>query len=555
MKKKANDIFNARFLKKIFLWQWGIIVLLLWMSGCKKQKNKLDCPISPIVILYENDVHCALDGYAKLAGLQKKKKMLTPYVTTVSCGDFVQGDVIASVSEGKNIINIMNLVGYDVVTLGNHEFDYGVKQMFQLMSNLKATTVCANFRDLTTNQFPFPAYKIMSYGKVDIAYIGLTTTMTPNDVIHKTFRDSTGRIIYDFSRDLFYVNLQKQVDEARKEGADYVIVLSHVGGNYQQKHPNSMQLIARTTGIDVVLDGHDHQVIDDTLIKNKKGIPVLLSSTGTKFEYIGVLTLSEDGVFTTQLLPKDDTTLVSDQTIKQFIQEIKENSFAEGERVIGFNAVNLSINDQRGRRMVRNQETNLGNFCCDAFRLILNTDVALLNGGGIRADLLPGNITYNACYSVFPFNNTVCVGSMTGQELLNALEFSVSSLPREDGSFLQVSGIKFEVDTTIPTPVVRGEDDSFSRIETGRRRVSHLQVWDQEAKTYKPIDLNRRYSIAGIDYQLKNAGSSGILKSVVLEKENLGQDVEILVSYIQQILDGKIGECYATTEGRIQIKN
>ena len=184
------------------------IILLLTISvgsiwiGCKSRVN--DCPEHPVVVLFENDVHCAVEGYAKLATLKKQLLKSTPYVTVVSCGDFVQGDVIGSISRGEHVVDIMNKVGYDVVVLGNHEFDYGVSQMFKLADLLSANVVCANFRDLRTNTIPFPPYKIIRYGNVEVAYIGFVTSTTSFSVSPKFFRDEEGRSIYDFSQSDFY---------------------------------------------------------------------------------------------------------------------------------------------------------------------------------------------------------------------------------------------------------------------------------------------------------------------------------------------------------------
>lgn len=532
------------------------LLVLACLAGCETDDSirMPDVPNEPIVIFYENDVHCAVDGYAKLAGLRNRQKETTPYVTTVSCGDFVQGDVVGSVSEGESIVDIMNVVGYDVVTLGNHEFDFGMSQMFKLAEALDATVVDANFCDLRSGEFPFPAYRIIRYGEVDIAYLGLTTTTTPTNVSPMTFQDGAGNVIYDFSRDTFYPHVQSCIDKARSEGADYVVALSHLGDMNVDGHPNSLSLIAQTNGIDVVLDGHDHHVIPDTLVHNSEGDFVLLTSTGTKFEYVGLLTLSTDGVFTSRLVPTEGEGIPVDEGVRLFVEDVKQDALAEGERVIGYSDVPLSIYDEDGKRIIRCRETAIGNLCTDAFRITLNTDVALINGGGIRADLLAGDITYNHLLSVFPFNNTACTATMTGQQLLDALELSVSYLPDEDGSFMQVSGMKFEVDASVPSPVVLDEQGLFSHVEGGGRRVGNLRILDKDSGTYQPVDLDKRYTLASFDYQLKELGSAGIFRYTELKDDNLGQDVEVLSTYIQQTLGGRIGMSYGGVEGRIVLK-
>ena len=228
---------------------WLMILVFLMLSGCIRKG--VDTPDHPIVIVFENDVHCAVDGYAKLVALREQQNM-TPYVSTVSCGDFVQGDVVGSLSKGENIVAIMNEVGYDVVTLGNHEFDFGIPQLLKLKDSLDASVVSTNFCDFRTGRFVFQPYHIIRYGEVDIAFLGFTTTTTGTLVASRTFLNEDGQIAYVFSRPTFYEKAQYQIDQARKDGADYVVVLSHLGDSDRGDHPSSVSLISRTTGIDAV---------------------------------------------------------------------------------------------------------------------------------------------------------------------------------------------------------------------------------------------------------------------------------------------------------------
>ena len=533
------------------------ILLSVSFIACKTNGKALsteDLPEKLIVIVFENDVHGAMDGYAKFAGLRNQQLTVTPYVTSVSCGDFVQGNVIASFSKGENVIDIMNKVKYDVVALGNHEFDYGMSQLKHLTDSLDASVVCANFCDLRTGERMYPAYQIVSYGKVDIAYIGFTTSLTMTSTSPKTFQDENGNFIYDFMKDSFYENAQSCIDEARSKGADYVVALSHLGNYDKGEHANSISLITQTSGIDVVIDGHEHLVIPDTLVVNKKGESVLLASTGTEFSNIGLLTLSTEGKFNSRLVSSESDEILIDKEVFSFVKSIKEKTLKEGNRVIAISEVALPFEDSSGYKIVRKQETALGNLCADAFRIMLDTDIAMINGGGIRSDLPKGEVTFNDLLTIFPFNNTACIATLTGRQLLDVLEFSVSLLPYEDGSFMQVSGLKFNVDPSIQSPVVMDEKDLFLHVKEGKRRVSDLKIWDKESKTYQPVDLNRRYSLASFSYQLKDLGSSGIFRYTELKEDNLGLDVEVLASYIEQVLDGKISKQNTNLEGRIVIK-
>lgn len=531
------------------------VMLGFGLSSCDKNidnptTDTPELPDNQIVILYENDVHCAVDGYAKLAAQRNLHKTSTPYVSTVSCGDFASGNIVGMVSSGEYIVNIMNKVGYDVVTLGNHELDYGMPQMLKLTEALEAPVVCANLMNIQTQEHLYPAYQIISYDNVDIAYIGFTTTTSA-----KNLRDENGNVIYSFMRDEFYQNAQYWIDDARQNGADYVVALAHLGDmDRGNGHPSSIGLIANTTGLDAVIDGHDHHVIEQKMIENKEGNPVLLTSSGTGFQYVGKLVLTQEGTFESSLINiQDDNTMV-DEEIQQYVDAIKEEAESSGKQVVGYNETDLSIYNADGTRIVRKQETGIGNFLADAFRSYTQSDVALVNGGGIRADLKKGDISFNDIITVMPFKNEVNTATMTGQQLLDVLEFAVSFLPNENGVFMQVSGMKFVVNADIPSPVVIDrENNLFSHVGEGERRVSDLQIWDNEEAKYKPVDLSRIYTLSSFDYLLLSMGDLGILRYATPIDTYWGLEVESVIYYLQNILNGRIGASYAQPEGRIVI--
>ena len=532
-----------------------LCLLCILLAGCEDSCNgggSPDRPDKPVIIVFENDVHCSVDGYARLASVRSGQYALTPYVTTVSCGDFVQGGVVGSVTRGEAIAGIMNRVGYDVVALGNHEFDYGMDRLRELDRQLEAEIVCANFRDLRTGSLVFPPYRMMSYGDVDIAFVGLTTTTT--NVAGPTFRDERDSIIYTFSpRDELYSYAQRAVDQARRDGADYVVALMHLGdADWQEEHPSSVSVIANTTGIDVALDGHDHHVINDSIVLNRDGEPVLLASTGTELQYAGVLVLNKEGDFSSYLVKLDN--IQADSEIQSFVDEIKEETMTSGDRVVGTNAQPLSIYDGEGNRLVRLQETAIGNFCTDAFRLMAGTDIALLNGGGLRNDLPQGDVTYNDLLNLMPFANAMCTGSLTGQQLLDALEVGVRLLPEENGSFMQVSGLRMEVDTTLASPVVLDEHGLFVHAGNAPRRVSNVQVLNRISGKYEPVDTERTYTVATFNYILTDMGCDGCLRYATTISADLGRDTDVLATYIGTHLGGEIRETDAKIEGRIVIR-
>ena len=533
------------------LYIFTALVLLVCSAGCQRGNRVPDKPQSPVVILYDNDVHCAVEGYAAMAALKGEMAAQTPYVATVSCGDFAQGDIIGTLTEGEAVIDIMNKVGYDFVAIGNHEFDFGMEQHLNLTRELNSQVLCANFTSLPGDKRIYKPYGTIKYGKTDITFIGIATPATATSVSPKTFWDADGNTIYSFQPQTLFASVQKLVDEARRKGADYVVVLSHLGDSKEGDYPTSLELIANTAGIDAVLDGHSHSTIPCEKILNKEGKEVVLSSSGYCFQNIGVLTLSTEGEFSARLVKS--STVRADSAVMALVHKMKHSALESGARVIGHSHVDMNALDEDNEWIVRVKEMPVGNFCADAFRVVLDTDIAMINGGGIRADLKAGDISYNSLLSVFPFNNTACKAAITGEQLLDALEVSVMALPQRAGSFMQVSGIKFKVDVSVASPVVKDSEGLFSHIGAGKRRVSDVIVLDKGSNRYIPLEPSRTYTLGGISYNIANMGSDGIFRYTTLLQDNLGQDIDILTEYLQ-LLGGKIGKEYMESENRIIIK-
>ena len=510
--------------------------------------NPIDTPDSPIVILYDNDVHCSVDGYSALVALRNEQLSTSQYVATVSCGDFASGGIVGAISKGEEIAEIMNYVGYDVVTLGNHELDYGIEQMFKITDLLEAHVVCANLNNVQTNSFPYPAYHIVKYGEVDVAYIGFTTTSSGTVT---SLSDKQGAPLYSFMRDEFYDIAQRQIDEARKSGADYVIALAHLGDSQSAAAtPNSVSLINNTTGLDAVIDGHDHHTIATMTIYDRSGKGVVLTSSGSNFSHIGKLSIDTEGNIHTSLIDIAECNV--DNDTQQFIEQIKAEIGELGNFSIGRSEVDLMIYDADGNRTVRKEESNLGDFCADAFRSFTNADIALVNGGGIRSNLMRGEILFNDLYNVMPFGDMVATGRLTGAQIVDVLEYSVSALPKEAGSFMQVSGLQFEVDPNIASNVViDSESMLYSHIEEGERRVSNVKILDRVSNEYRDVELSRDYTIATLDYLILEKGNNGILDCVTPDPTYWGADIEILRHYLETTLNGCIGEEYSQPQGRI----
>lgn len=534
-----------------------LLAFCLSFYGCVSTNvTSLDFLLSlekDIVIIYENDVHCNVDGYAKVSALKNELIQENNYVAVVSSGDYIQGSSLGAISQGEYIANLINLVDYDVLALGNHEFDYKLSRLSELTSKIESPIVCSNFINLKENELVFEPYKIISYEDFDIAFIGVTTPSTISSSSPIQFMDDNGNYLYSFSGDNLYKTVQNNINEAKKDGAEFIILLSHLGTEGVLPQWSCQELVKNTYGIDVVLDGHSHSVIEKEIINDKKNREVIISSTGTKFQNIGKLTLSNTGEVKTELI-STDTYNSKDLEIENYIKQINDEYKKLGERFIGENKINLITHNSEGKRIIRNSETNLGDFCADAFRIVTNSDVGVINGGGIRTPLNSGKITFNDILNVFPWNNTVCVAEVSGQQLLDFLEFVYMSLPEENGSFQQVSGIQCVVNTKIPTSVVVDENDVFVKV-TGARRVSDVKILNKENNQYEQIDKNKLYTLASHNYLLldKGSGASMLNNSKIIVNDGM-LDVELLEKYIKENLNGTITEEYLNVQNRILIK-
>ena len=500
-----------------------------------------------IVILHLNDAHCHnYADYAKLVTLAKDADLL------VDNGDAIQGDVIGTLSKGEYITEIMNYVGIDVAGLGNHEFDYGMDQVKKIVNEVaEFPYVCCNLIDLKTGKPLFDAYKILEAKGKKIAFVGVDTPETFVKSTPTYFQDAEGNYIYSFCEGkegaTLYAAVQKAVDDAKAEGADYVIVVGHLGVEAESAPYRSTDVIANVSGIDAFIDGHSHTEFSET-VKDKDGKDVYLQQTGCYLANIGKLTIAADGTISGENVPVEG--IEADAETAEFIAGITEKFQAMTEEVVAKTEVNLTTKNADGSRAVRSKETNLGDLCADAYLNVMDADVAFVNGGGIRADLPVGDITYGQIVAVHPFGNMACLVEVTGQQILDALELGYSQLPGELGGFLQVAGLTCTVDATIPSPVVRNDKNEFVAVE-GERRVSDVKVGGE------PLDPEKIYKLASHNYMLKNGGDGYTMfgknnKSILRDEVLI--DNQVLINYIVDKLNGVVGEAYAEPQGRITIK-
>ena len=534
-----------------------------------------------IVIVHTNDVHCAVDdnlGYAKLVNYAKT--MRSTYgannVTLVDAGDAVQGKAMGTLTNGEYLIDIMNECGYDFAIPGNHEFDYGMTQFNTLVARANAKYLSCNFTDLRTGNLMFDAYAMREYdtavGKKKVAYLGICTpeSLTKSSPAH--FQED-GIYRYGFCEDdsgtKLYDAVQSAVDQARADGADYVVALAHLGQDGVTPRWTSTSVAANTSGIDVVIDGHSHELYAQTPL-NKNGEPVLVTQTGTQLVGIGQVVIdpangtiaayaSNDTETVTASTAKGTASIVKawdgiDADTAAFIAGLQADLAKITERVIGRSDVRLvALEDDDYTWAVRAHETNLGDFVADAYLALawhggVMADIGFVNGGGIRANIEPGDVTYGDLINVQPYNNQLCYVDTLGQNILDALEAGVANLPNPSGGLQHVSGLAYTVRTDIPSSV-QMPGGKFGGV-TGEYRVRDVLV------NGEPLDVNRRYKLVSHTFLLVEGGD-GLTMFMNDEAVLLDLDNKALIEYIQYDLKGTIGGEYADPDGqgRIVIKN
>ena len=520
-----------------------------------------------LYILYTNDIHCGVEegfGYAGLWQVRRELEEEGYETILVDNGDFIQGGAIGTLTEGEAIIELMNKLQYDVAIPGDHEFDYGMDRFNELVKKAQFPLISCNFNK--EGSLIFKPYIIIEKMGKKIAFVGVTTPETPTASTPSVFQDGNGNYIYDFLQDKtgekLYTAVQKNVDSARAEGADFVYLMAHLGNKAEYSPWTYADVISHTKGIDVVLDGHSHDT-EQVTMKNAEGKTVARSSCGTKLNAIGHSLITPDGkisetnIWSWPNTPGAPQLLSIKNEMSEVIAKVTADEDKKLKEVVARSDVELTMNDPKEKdnsgnpiRMIRRAETNLGDFCADAFRIIAEADIGLINAGGIRKGLPKGDITYGDIINLFPFGNQVCVINATGQQILDALEWGAKDIPNENGGLIHVSGLTYEIDSSIPSTCTADANNMFTGV-TGKRRVSNVKVGDT------PIDPNKKYSVAGIDYVLKKNGDGlTAFNGAEVLKDQLMLDNQLLIDYITKNLKGTVSEEYADPygQGRIKIK-
>ena len=526
-----------------------------------------DAPLfqQDVMVLFTSDVHCGIEsnfGYAGLAMVRDAYKNAGYHVLLVDNGDSIQGEPVGTMTTGEANIKLMNAVGYDIATMGNHEFDYGMERFFELSKMANFPYVSCNFNK--GGELQFAPYVIKEFDGVKIAFVGISTPKTLTSSTPKYFQDENGNFIYGFFEDEtgegLYNAVQKAVDDARAEGATFVVALAHLGNEDECRPFTYADVIANTTGINALLDGHSHDT-NHVEMRNKARETVLRQGCGTKMEGIGYLKIAaKNGAMKAGVMMwnNDDFNATQlyqlDTDVTKAVAEATETLNAKLAEVVAKTDVELTINDPvavtedgKAVRIIRNAETNLGDLCADAYRYVSGADIAFVNGGGIRVSIKEGDITLNDILKVHPFGNALCVCEATGQQILDALEFGAKDVPGEFGGFLQVSGLTYEIHTYLPSTVKMDEKRMFVGVE-GEYRVKNVMVGGE------PLDLEKIYTLASHNYMLQGQGDGyTIFEDNVYTQESVMLDNQVLITYITEGLNGVVGADYANPYGQGRI--
>ena len=510
---------------------------------------------SDVTILYTNDVHTYIDKqspkltYAAIADLKQSYQNAGKDVLLVDAGDHVQGTAYGSMDEGASIIKLMNAAGYDVATPGNHEFDYGMDRAKAIMKEADFPYLSCNWVDLRTGLRVLPSVKVFVRGGRRIAFVGVTTPETFTKSTPAYFMDKAQRkYIYDIQGGedgkKLYDAVQKAIDKA-KLLADVVIGLGHLGVDPSSSPWTSEEVIAHTSGFDAFIDGHSHTVMENKQVQDASGKAVTLTQTGSYFANVGEMTIAADGTITTKLIPTHegmDATIAAMQT--SWVNTVDDML---GEKIAVGDSDFYVSDPATGKRRIRSAETNLGDFVADGIYTYFNEveklhcDLAIMNGGGIRANVPAGDWTFKTCKQVSPFGNVACLMSVTGKQIQDALEFAARFAGeggKENGGFLQVAGATYEIHTDIPNTVQTDEKNVWIGSATGTPRVQNVKIYDKASGSYLPLDPGATYALAGMNYTLRNLGDGfAMFDGAELIKDYVSEDYLVMSTYAM-IFDG-----------------
>ncbi len=554
-------------MKKLFSLLMALVIVLSLAAPALADEAEGET----VTVLYTNDVHTYIDKDLNYTVAAQYRDTLDN-VLLVDAGDHVQGTAFGSMDKGKTIIDLMNLARYDVATLGNHEFDYGMEGAMNAIEWAQFPYVSCNFyheKDGVKGDNVLDAYKVFEIGGRKIAFIGITTPESFTKSTPAYFQDEDGNYIYGIAggedgSDL-YETVQEAIDAAAEE-ADVIIGLGHLGVDPASQPWTSEEVIANTTGFDAFIDGHSHTEVPMEEVTDADGNTVILTQTGSYFDNLGQMTIAPDGTITTELLTPadvkaalydvvlgklkageltvDDLEITVDKCMTGWIDQVNE----ELGEVIGTTEDVLDNFAEDGTRLVRSQETNSGDFAADALYYLFSetnqveghhVDVAIMNGGGIRNEAITGEISYLTCKNMHTFGNVACLIEVTGQQLLDALEFGARGVGtgEEIGGFLHVAGARYTIDTSVDSSCTMDEKGVFTGVD-GDYRVKDVQILDPETGEYEDLDLKATYNLAGYNYTLRDLGDGfSMFQGSTNIIDYVMEDYMVLANYVQSFKD------------------
>ena len=523
-----------------------------------------------IVVLYTNDVHTYIDGpisYDVIAAIKEELETQYAHVLLVDAGDHIQGTAYGSMDKGETIIKLMNAAGYDAATLGNHEFDYGMFGCMQIIDWAEFPYTSCNFYNEAAGvrgENVLDSYVTFECGDEKIAFVGITTPESFTKSTPAYFQNENGEYIYGIAGGedgaALYADVQAAVDAAKADGATKVIALGHLGDDPASQPWTSKETIAHVSGLDAFIDGHSHSTIKGEEVAGKDGNKVLLTQTGDYFNQIGMMVIdAETGAITTdfigseKILDKDGETVlgynlvselytgtevISDAKVKAIVDAWMTEIDTQLGTVIGSTALTFD-NYEGENRLVRSQETNTGDFAADALYFLfddmgMDVDLAIMNGGGVRNKAVTGDISYKVCKEIHTFGNVACLQTVTGQQILDALEWGARSAGtgEECGGFLQVSGVTYKIDTTVADTTSKDEKGVWTAgPET--YRVYDVKIYNKETNAWDALDLTASYNLAGYNYTLRDLGDGfAMFDGAVNVLDYVMEDYMVLSNYV-----------------------
>ncbi|MBQ9856654.1 MAG: bifunctional metallophosphatase/5'-nucleotidase, partial [Clostridia bacterium] len=570
-------------MRKVLSFVLVLMLALTVMAPSAMMEGKSD----DIVILHTNDVHTYIDGeisYDVIAGVKAELEKMYNFVILADAGDAIQGTAFGSMDKGATIVKLMNAAGYDIATLGNHEFDYDMDGTMNVIEWAEYPYVSCNFyheENFVRNENVLASYVTFVCGDMSVAFIGITTPESFTKSTPAYFQDDNGNYIYGIAGgedgQKLYADVQAAIDEVKALGVSKVIALGHLGDDKASQPWTSEETIANTTGLDAFIDGHSHSTVLGKEVADKAGNAVLLSSTGEYFGKIGMMVIdSETGAITTDFITVNELTETTTDAegkevtnvvgyelasnlytgakwpVDEEVKAIKDAWINEintklGE-VIGSTNLTFDNYDAEGNRLVRSQETNTGDLAADALYWLfdemgLDVDVAIMNGGGVRNKAITGEISYLVAKQIHTFGNVACLQTITGQQLLDALEWGARfvNAGKENGGFLHVSGITYEIDSSYPESTVADDKGVWVSGPTAGYRVHDIKVYNKETGAYEPIDLAASYNLAGYNYTLRDLGDGfAMFDGAINVLDYVAEDYMVVSNYISDFEGGVV---------------